>query len=550
MTGSRLSCRPWVAVLLGAGALFLALPAAAQLELAPSLRMVSLRPGTSVTFPLAVGNRSKTPLTCQMSAQDMVLDPSGRAAKAPEGYKRGCGSWVTLKPAQFRLRPGESRKVEATLKAPRGSGGGYYARLSCLARPEGEVAENRGMGIRFQFQINTALMATVTGGRLYSSIHARSIELATHPQKPGGGSSGSWEAMVTVQNTGNLHAPLEGQISVLDERGRVIARAPLLAGRGYVLAEGERVFRASGGDRLPDGGYAVVATLGPPGGRAAPATATAQFTVLRGEVQRGKPTGEMRALLNSLNPGFYVKQTNLEFSLAAGARRRNSVEILNVTGEPLQLTAKIRDWELDPSGELAFPEHGASHGRSCAGWISIAPATILVPPRGRANVSVTAALPRDAAGEHYAAIVLAPRSGLRVAEPGVMSRTTILVTARALRTEKPAATVAGFVASRLEAHSTTFRLNVRNTGNVACFAQGRVAILDSLRKVITENLSFGSEQVVVLPNGGRRFDIDWLGGLAPGGYVAVVSLAYHDGTPPISKEIPFKVPGGSKPRAR
>jgi hypothetical protein len=316
-----------------------------------------------------------------------------------------------------------------------------------------------------------------------------------------------------------------------------------------VLAGGERVFEASGPERLPDGTYAAVATLNPPGRRASPTTVSGLFTLFRGEAHRGEPTPEMRALLKSLRPLFHIERSSLHFSLPPGGRLRETVQILSLADRPVELKVQVRDWELDTNGDVVFPRDGPSHARSCAGWISVEPAIISLSARGRTRVSVSLALPRHADGDHYAAVTFSEQASAEIADAPILAQSSVLVRASALRTGRPAATVVGFSPSALTPQTSTFRLEVKNIGNVECFAQGRAAILDSRRRVVVENLQFGGQECTLLPNGLRAFNLEWQGGLPRGAYVAVVSLTYHQGAPAVSKELGFNVPAAARGRA-
>jgi hypothetical protein len=397
--------------------------------------------------------------------------------------------------------------------------------------------------------MSCALLATVTSGRLHSNISAKSIQLSTNPGRARASGSPAWAARVAVRNTGNVHAMLEGRVSILDEHGRAMARAPLLGGRGYVLAGGERVFQSSGSEHLPDGVYALAASLHLAGRRSAPTIASVSFTILKGEVHQGEPSPESRALLASLNPGFYLERPTVEFALSPGGKRRELVPIVNRTDQPIELAAELREWELDAQGELTFPPGRPGHGRSCAGWLRVEPPAVTLPPRGRARVALQITMPKQVHGEYYAAVEFKRPDQTKSSDSAALIAGSVLVTARARRTEKPEIQVASFALPKQTPRSTTFRLSVRNCGNVECFAEGRVAVLDSRRRVVVENLQFGSEQQTLMPNGVRTFEITWPGALSPGPHTAVIALNYYRGTTALAKEVSFAVPASPKRRS-
>ena len=536
----------WVGLAAAAWSALVAPDARAQLTLVPPIRMVRVAPGAKQAFELTVSNRSSRAVSCEVEAEDMVLDEHGRPVRAPEGYRRGCASWVEFRPQRFSLGAQKAQRVLCTVKAPRGTAGGYYARLVCLASP-GVGARESGASINLHFRLVSALLVTVTGTRVYSNIVPRGVECSVKAAgNPSAGASPGWAMAVRVTNTGNVHAALDGEVRILDRWGRVAARSPLRGGRGFVLPGADRVFEARGTERLADGTYVAVATLHPPGRPTSPVSASGVFSLVQGEVRTGEPTPEVVALLEALRPLFHLPTGRIEISLAPGGRRVEMVEIVNLSDRALELGATVRDWDMDAHGAVTFPEAEPGHGRSGVAWVSLASAPVSLPPKGKGRLAVTVALPRDAEGDYYAAVTLGQTGGPAAADVSALLETSVLLRMRAIRTAKPAGIPTGFSVTQVDPYRSAFRLDVKNTGNSECFAQARVAILDARRQPVVEGLEFGSGETMILPNRLRTLRGEWQGTLPPGKYVAVVALSFDANAPSVSREIAFdvRVPAG------
>jgi hypothetical protein len=507
----------------------------------PPIRAAEVRPGATATCKLTIKNESRNVFDCDMSAQDMVLDVNGRPGPGPPGYARGCGRWITFTPARFPLRAGQSANVKCTIRAPRGTQGGYYAKAVCTGRPTPSSASGSGGAITFHYQLGCAVLVTVRSGRLYSRIGVKALEFS-----PSEGNrserAGSWTARVTVTNSGNTHTTVEGEARIANTLGHQMAAAPLHTGRGYVLPGGERQFETSGPERLPDGAYVLTARLRPLAKGAPPVSASSAFTLLKGEVHSGQPTPEMRAALAALSPGFYVQQPEVKLSLAPGGRRRQTVTVLNLSDQPLSLVASPRDWEMDEHGQERFPQSAPSHRQSCVTWLSVSPESISIPARGRARLALAVTSPRDAEGDHYAVIVFHKPGGAHIGSLASLTGQVTMVAVRVSGQVKPAIALGPIATTELRPQMTKLRLKVTNTADVECRVNGTVTLLDSLRRTVADNLPFGGDRARILPHSARGFDLQWRGALAPGRHIAVVSAVFDPDLPAAAGELPLDVP--------
>ena len=97
----------------------------------------------------------------------------------------------------------------------------------------------------------------------------------------------------------------------------------------------------------------------------------------------------------------------VELSLKPGGAERGAIEVVNRSGEAVQIKAYLQDWRYkslgDGSKTFTAPD---TSPRSCAGWISFYPQEMTVPPNGRAVIDYTVRAPQDATlqGGYYAVL--------------------------------------------------------------------------------------------------------------------------------------------------
>jgi len=96
-------------------------------------------------------------------------------------------------------------------------------------------------------------------------------------------------------------------------------------------------------------------------------------------------------------------------SLASGEAVQGSIDVANHGPDPMRVRVYLQDWRYTPAGvgekEFAPPQ---TLPRSAAGWISVFPTTLELPPRGRGSVEYVVRVPKDQPldGGYYAVLFL------------------------------------------------------------------------------------------------------------------------------------------------
>ncbi|HBK61003.1 MAG TPA: hypothetical protein DDZ84_09445 [Firmicutes bacterium] len=245
----------------------------------------------------------------------------------------------------------------------------------------------------------------------------------------------------------------------------------------------------------------------------------------------------------------------VELTATPGSVRTFEVIMMNqskaTTAEFLIYAA---DLAQKPNGDYEVVDVGKAE-RSCARWIKLSADRATVGPSGAFAVKGTLTVPRGASGGRYAAVVFELIPEPRKGEPAFASSTfvqrfvTVVELAVPARQVRKRLDVTGFNvahASEKPAYASTYgkkaiilSAQVKNEGDIHVFACGSMILRDSTGKRLRE-IPLGAGRGVVLPGATVNLGSVLPGGLAPGDYVADVSVKYG-GTRPARAKVPFSV---------
>ena len=140
------------------------------------------------------------------------LDGVASELRAPDDTSPySAREYITIEPQSFHLEPGDSREVSATIDVPQDSdAGGRYAIINVHTLPTGEGQ------IGVSSAINGLVLLTVKDSQL---VHQCGItELATSEAVSGQ----PVDIFTTLQNTGNHHFKVRGDVRVADGNGETL----------------------------------------------------------------------------------------------------------------------------------------------------------------------------------------------------------------------------------------------------------------------------------------------------------------------------------------
>ncbi|NLJ59800.1 MAG: hypothetical protein GX338_02500 [Firmicutes bacterium] len=207
-----------------------------------------------------------------------------------------------------------------------------------------------------------------------------------------------------------------------------------------------------------------------------------------------------------------------------------------------------------PNGDYEIAELGESE-RSCAKWIKLSADKAIVGPSSTFAVKGTLTVPRGASGGRYAAVVFELIPEERKGEAAFASSTFVQRFATVVELTIPARQVrrrldvTGFnvdyavetpaYASAYGRDAVILSAELKNEGDIHVFARGSMILRDGAGKRLRE-IPLGAGRGIVLPGAAVNLGSVLPGGLAPGDYIADISIKYG-GMRPATAKVPFSV---------
>ena len=192
---------------------------------------VSLTPFESIKIDVAPGETLTHQMTLQLGQQnvamDMAVDVLGYGSSL-DGIPQGIDpskdaspysarGFVTIDKHSFRLQPGGTQEITATISVPSNVGnGGRYAIIYIHEQPP---AGDGGTGSLSAF--NIPVLLTIKGSTL---SHMGKITEITAGKVVSGQSI---EIFTSFQNTGNHHFKVTGEVTVTNSRGDLLDTIPV-----------------------------------------------------------------------------------------------------------------------------------------------------------------------------------------------------------------------------------------------------------------------------------------------------------------------------------
>ncbi len=526
--------------------------ALAQVSLIPKIQEVDVNRGGRVRFDLQVANRGNEPLTFTMGAYDLAITVAGIPSARRDRLERSCVDWISMEPSSFELFPGEVQIVKGLVHAPKESAGGYSAFLTAefnikTAPMMIDEEEKLEAEIHLGRAVSSILLITSQSSKNFVKIEPDSlllfsgqvVEEASQLLLEEADAPEGWHASLTVKNTGNIHALASGEMSLWHENARLVERASLTAGRGYVLPGEKRIFQAEGSKPLADGIYMAKVQIRTKQGRLT--QGTFPYSIVNGDAIPGAATDEIRALIKASTPTFSLSKRMLDFKISPKGKRTQGIRIQNYGPDMLTIEPRIVDWSLDEEGKVTLDPDPRNLGRSCSSWLTVSPASIVIPPRRSQSAKIAVQAPADMKGEYYAGVRFdAPDYPSDLPSELELPR-TLMMTVSTMRGLDYMTEIESFEYKAISPLMRVFIVNVLNTGNVHCYVSGKLEFYDLEFNRVLDPVHFGGRTDYVLPDRIRGYAVPCPGALDPGTYEAVVMINYQDGNPEIVENMIFDV---------
>jgi hypothetical protein len=526
-------------------------PGFGQVSIVPLMQEVAVNRGGKTRFQLQVANRSPAPLTLTMHVYSLDISEEGVPLPVHEELPTSCKAWITFTPAAFELAAGQVQVVEGLLEAPTDAVGGYYGFITCeFDMPVETVVFGEGDKSKAEIElgraVSSSLLVTVRSSMNTVELEPDSLDLfsgkgpqsAKFENSPAADSPGRvWQVVLPVTNKGNVHTKATGEVSIWTENARLVERAPMLAGRGYLLPAKRRLYRAEGTKALADGLYLVRIQMRTREGKLL--QGSFPYSIVGGKSIPGAASAGIRALLEASAPRFSLSTRQLDYKITGGGTRTRGLMLTNHTSDTLSVYPRLTTWTLDDSGKVIIDPPLSEHIRSCAPWIAVSPNPISIAPQRSASALVTVVAPQEIDGEYYACVTFETSEvGGHLPSELQLARSALIMVSSS---SKPLYEVAvkSFDYRPVSPMMRAFVVNVVNTGNVHCYASGRVEIYDSEWKQAVEPATFGGEYDYVLPGKVRGYVVPCPGSLKPGNYEAVVQVECAEEVRPVISKTAF-----------
>jgi P pilus assembly chaperone PapD len=517
-------------------ALLLQSAASAQLSMSPLIAETRVYPGGLKTFRVSVSNRGKTPLDCEISRHGMRIEGGGMPVMVDDA-PRSCKEWLTVTPEKFTLRPGQGQVLICRARATPEASGGYYGIVSCLGVPqegrEGPGDEGTRAAVRFSYRVMCIIMLTVPRGKVEALVEAAEPSVETTE-----GASG-YSFVLPIRNVGNIHTRMTGAVAIRSAAGQKIEEFNLMAGRGFLLPDHERLFRSRGKINLPDGLYRARVELVPIAG-GAPMRKEFPFYLRDGTATVAELTAEEETSLLEQSAGFTVTPAELSEVVYPGARRSVGIEVVNLLKEPLTLHLRALEWYRTAAGIDLVAPRKAPHGRSARPMLTLPQQTLVLRPMARRRLPVAIRMPKDAQGEAYAAVAFDRAGAALDTSPVAVARRSALLRITAQGEGRAAAEIDSFTAERRPNGAVRFTLNVRNTGQLGILPDVSIDVVDATAAIVAR-LTPPPRTNFVQAGTGCTLTADLAQVLDPGPYVARLSCRYSQDLPPLTGRIEFEV---------
>lgn len=210
---------------------------AQALHVSPSYQFLQVKPGEKVKSKFLVTNNDTSTQTITVSSKDwFILD---------DNKKISVDQWILFnKNKSITLKPGQSKEVEFSVKAPKEAVGELVGMLSFAVVPNEHSMVNQVMSV--------AVYGAIEGTENFKA------ELAGIMLSP---STGTLRVGVSVENKGNVHVRPTGIVKILDSTGKIYANIILEQGRPAYPGRKESYYGNASGVVLSSGSYVVNVAL-------------------------------------------------------------------------------------------------------------------------------------------------------------------------------------------------------------------------------------------------------------------------------------------------
>jgi hypothetical protein len=211
------------------------------LEVSPPSQEIKADPGETVKIKAKVRNKSAVSLPITVRVEDFTASGEGGQVALTEKGPYAVSTWMTIDPASFTLKSGETREVTGTVRVPVGNAGGRYGSFVFAAG-----GGSSGPGVAAVSQEVASLFLLRISGPIQEVLSIDSIAAPSFVE------FGPVPFSLKFSNKGNVHVRPTGLINVRNVFGKTAAD---------IVFRGDNVF--PGASRVQDVSYDSQWLFGP-----------------------------------------------------------------------------------------------------------------------------------------------------------------------------------------------------------------------------------------------------------------------------------------------
>lgn len=258
------------------------------------------------------------------------------------------------------------------------------------------------------------------------------------------------------------------------------------------------------------------------------------------------PSGQSRAQGQSLS----ITPALVDAKVKRGATYTRTFTISNDTTTRLRLRCSVGDYWYGDHNERIDGDPGTLP-RSASPWLQFSPTELIIEPNSSVTVNAVITVPLTAEGGYYTTPIFEAEAA--EATGGTLVRGSTVTAAVMIRfrgllllttedtTEYNVEIMSGQIAPPTASSELEMQLDVRNRSTAHARIRGLFAILDTAGKLAGRGKI---EEKRYMPGQRDVLKANWASALAPGHYLAIVTLSYdRAGMEPATLvyEIPFDV---------
>jgi hypothetical protein len=230
-------------------------------------------------------------------------------------------------------------------------------------------------------------------------------------------------------------------------------------------------------------------------------------------------------------------------SIAPGSHGRQTITIRSLAQAPVTCSVRSADWTIENGTADGLRYHApGTCERSCTPWIQVWPDIFELPPGGQQDISLSVALPEDAEGSYFSALILDVQGDNQDGGSGFLASTRInyghLITVDTAGRTVWSAEIEDFRVSRPDDTSgLEMQASIRNLGTAGLRPEGFLAVVDA-EGVLVGRIPL--KTYFAQPGGTIQLAEVWEGLLKAGVYRAIGAIDIG-GDQTLAPEVEFRV---------